>query len=214
MREASVAKLSDRRVVPDFRQNVPVSQILILARRRLSAVDLAVATDYYFTVSERLAAVPGSLGVTVWRSAGDAESFLVVYEYADANAAQRGLEAAMAVQTSAGSQLNDLSPTDLLRVQVVKAASAPLSTTPLSSTLSMSVRVAAPGYSRELLDELGRIFDELQLLPGCLGTLYGVNDALAEEVVGVVTWTDRASFQTSLPRGGGPSTIDVYDRFF
>jgi len=191
-----------------------VSEILILARVRIHEYDLSIIADYYFAVNERLSTVEGSYGLSVWRDPQDSESFLVVYEYADVEAAERGLVAVTEVRSLAETQFADFRPANVLRVRTHERSGRRVSKTANTACLSMSVRVADPGYGPELVDQLGRILDELQYIPGFVGYVYGQNDILDEEVIGIVTWSNALSFQSSLPPGQASRAIEFFTRFF
>ncbi len=192
-----------------------VSEILILARVRLAEFDLPTIADYYFEVGQRLANVEGCHGISVWRDPDNSESFLVIYEYADDDAAARGLTAIAEVRVKSESKLVEFNPADVIRVRTHRQTDKRVSESHRSSYLSMSVRIADPGYGPELLEEIGRIFDELHLIPGCLGSVYGPNAALEEEVVGIVTWDSEDAFISSLPPGSKyVRQIEFYSRFF
>jgi len=191
-----------------------VSEILILASVKLHEYDLPIIADYYFEVGERLSTVGGCYGLSVWRDPDEVESFLVAYEYADLEAAERGLVAISEVRLLAETQLADFRPANVWRVRIHSRSAKHVNQAPQTACLSMSVRVADPGYGPELLDELGRIFDELQYIPGFLGSVYGTNDALDEEVIALATWVDVAAFRSSLPRTAGPRKLQMYTRFF
>lgn len=191
-----------------------MAEILILARIKLHEFDLPIITDYYFEVSEKLSKVRGFHGLSVWRDPRAAESFLVGYEYADVASAERGLVSVTEVRVLAETQLADFRPADVTRVRVAGRAGVRLSQTALTTFLSMSVRVADPGYGPELISEVGNVLVELSLLPGFLGSIYGTNSALDEEVVGIATWASQSAYQGSLPRKSGPRKLEGYERFF
>jgi len=204
----------DRRRACDIRHNVRVSEILILARVRIHEFDLPIVADYYFEVSERLSTVQGSLGLSVWRDPRDPESFLVAYEYADLAAAERGLVALTEVRVLAETQAADFRPAHVLRVKVFDRSARRLSEAPQTACLSMSIRIADPGYSPELLDDLGRTFEDLQYIPGYIGSVYGTNDVLEEEVIGLVVWANREAYVKSLPPVHQVSDLTMYSRFY
>jgi heme-degrading monooxygenase HmoA len=191
-----------------------VSDILILARVRIPGSDLSVMADYYFDVSRRLEEVDGFKGLSVWRAPNDPDAFLVAYDYAHQEAVEAGLMAVTEVRAKVQSDITVLTPADVLRVRVVHRTQIGLHEAPASSFLSMSTLIADPGYSPELVDDLDQTFGELQLLPGYVGSMIGINDALEEEVIGLVTWSSEASFQTSLPPGKKIRQVQLYSRFF
>ena len=191
-----------------------VTEILILARVKIHEFDLPIVADYYFEVSERLAKVKGSNGVSVWRDPKDTESFLVIYEYADLAAAERGLVAISEIRVLAETQAADFRPADVIRLRVHHRSSVRVHAAPRTACLSMSIRVADPGYSPELLDDIGQVFEELQYISGYVGSVYGVNDTLEEEVIGLVTWASQEAFQNSIPPAKRKRQIQSYSRFY
>ena len=191
-----------------------MSEILILARVRINQLDLPVIADYYFEISEKLAQLSGFLGLSVWRDASDPESFLVIYDYADLEATEKGLHVISQARTLAESTLADFRPADVIRVRVARKSSKRVHQAPSTGCLSMSVRISDPGYAPELKDEIRRIFDELQLLPGYFSHVFGSNDALDEEVIGLVTWKTEEAFASSLPARKAPGQLQFYKRFF
>ncbi len=176
--------------------------------------DLSVMADYYFEVSRRLAEIDGFLGLSVWRDPKDNHSFLVAYDYSNLDAVEKGLVAVTEVRAQVESEITTLTPADVLRVRIVNRSHQILHEAPSTAYLSMSLRIADPGYSPELVEDLEQTFGELQLLNGYVGSTIGINDALEEEVVGLVTWSSLAAFETSLPPGKKIRQVQVYARFF
>jgi len=88
------------------------------------------------------------------------------------------------------------------------------SKTPVPSYLSMSVRISDPGYETELVEEIGHIFEELQLIPGFLGAMHGNRDGLDEEVIGIVTWESPEAFSLSLPPSQYRYDVRLYERIY
>jgi len=191
-----------------------VAEILILARVKIHEFDLPIVADYYFEVSERLGKVKGSHGVSVWRDPKDLESFIVIYEYADVAAAERGLVAISEIRILAETQAADFRPADVIRLRVHHRSSKRVSDAPRTACLSMSLRVADPGYGPELLDDTGQVFEEMQYIPGYVGSVYGVNDTLEEEVIGLVTWANQEAFQSSIPPAKRKRQLQFYTRFY
>jgi hypothetical protein len=82
---------------------------------------------------------------------------------------------------------------------------------PVGSLLSVSIRVAEPGFGDTLEAELGQIFQELSLIEGRRGSLTFRNESLNEEVVGLVFWLTTMAFETSLPNRI-PYEVKLYRR--
>ena len=191
-----------------------MSEILIIARVRIHELDVPIVTDYYFEVKDKLSSVEGCNGLSVWRDERDKESFLVIYEYADLAAAERGLVAISEIRVLAETQAADFRPADVQRIRISGYVGDRVAKAPTTAYLSMSQRVADPGYSPELQEELERVFDELQIMPGFIGSVYGTNDVLEEEVIGIVTWQSREAFLASLPPHVNTYSIVLYRRFY
>ena len=181
---------------------------------RILNVDLPAMADYYFQIGDQLAKVDGFIGLSVWRNPQDTEAFLVAYEYRDVAAAERGLGTVTDVRNQMVAKLDSVQPADVLRVRISGQSVRKLHEAPATAYLSMSVRIADPGYGPELVDEIGQIFSELELFPGYIGSVYGTNDTLEEEVVGIVTWTSHDAYLGSVPPGKKPRLLSIYSRFY
>ena len=191
-----------------------MSDILILARVRIHEFDLPVIADYYFDVNAKLMTVEGFKGLSVWRDVSDAESFLVIYDYASPESADEGLQAVTQARTIAESQTADFRPADVIRMHVDAQSQVRIHEADATTYLSMSVRFADPGYGPELANEIGMIFDELRIMPGFVGSAYGTSDSLEEEVIGLVTWESPEAFSASIPPTKRPNQVFLYSRFY
>ena len=177
-------------------------------------VDLPAMADYYFQIGDQLAKVDGFNGLSVWRNPQDSEACLVAYEYQNVEAADRGLGAVTGIRNQMASKLDSVQPADVLRVRLAGQSSQKIYEAPSTAYLSMSIRVADPGYGPELVEEIGQIFTELSLLPGYVGSAYGTNASLEEEVIGLVTWASHDSYLGSIPPGKKPRLLSIYSRFY
>jgi hypothetical protein len=191
-----------------------VSEILVLIRVRINELDTTGVEDYYLASRERLATVDGSYGLSLWRNTIDHEQLLVAFEYRDIEAANRGLEALAGIRLLAESQAADYRPADVLRVRVHGRLGCRVHETPKPGYLSMSVRIADPGYGQDLLEEVEMIFQNLEFIKGCCGSIFGNSDRLDEEVIGIVTWRTVTAFASSLPPGDAPYEIVLYERVY
>lgn len=178
---------------------VSVADMLILARVQLNELDYLTVEDYATKARERLAGVDGFIGMSVWQRQDDPMAILIAYQYASLDAAERGLLCLTGIRLLAEQQTADYRPADVQRVHIHKKDGKGLHEAPAGSYVSISSRVADPGYGEDLDEEIERIFDELRLLPGFLGSLHGPNDVLAEEIVALAIWRNVESFQTSIP---------------
>ncbi|AIE83637.1 hypothetical protein [Fimbriimonas ginsengisoli] len=191
-----------------------MSEILVLIRVRINELDASGVEDYFLACRARLETVDGSFGHSLWRNTIDHEQLLVAFEYRDLQAAERGLQALAGIRLLAESQSADYHPADVLRVQVQGRSGLRIFESPKPGYLSMSVRVADPGRAQDLLDEIGAIFQGLEFIKGCCGSVFGNSDKLEEEVIGIVTWKTVVAFASSLPPGDAPYEIVLYERVY
>jgi heme-degrading monooxygenase HmoA len=82
---------------------------------------------------------------------------------------------------------------------------------PVGSLASVSFRIAEPGFGDQLEAEIKRIFEELSVIEGYRGTFTFRNEALDEEVVGIVFWLTTRAFEASLPHRN-PYEVKLYRR--
>ncbi len=171
----------------------------ILVRAHIHDLDLKKLEEYYSHVQKSLKKVDGWLGTSLWKGVDDTKMFLVIQDFTDVPAADLGLHAVATKPLLAESQKVGRDPADVIRVHVEGTDVTSFGKTAKARFLSMSVRVAEPGFGAQLSDEIQRIFEELKLLKGYSCSSYGANDALNEEVIGLVGWETKAAFESSLP---------------
>jgi len=188
--------------------------VLFIIRVQVNELDLLGVDSYFRNTRERLSTVDGAIGQSLWRLSGAHDELLVMQEFRDVDATERGLEAMAGMKLLVESQSTDHNPADLVRIMVRGRVGCRPSQTPLPSYLSMSVRISDPGYEEELVDEIAQIFQELQLIPGFLGALHGNRDGLDEEVIGLVTWESPEAFSHSLPPKQRKYDVRLYERVY
>jgi heme-degrading monooxygenase HmoA len=176
-----------------------VSEVLILAKLSVHKLDEPTSERYYEQIMPVLRGVDGFLGLGLWRGTLGDGSHLATYLYRDPQSADSGLRAISGQRSFTSAQSVLTSPADVVRCRRLEARGLRITESPLGSYLSMSVRTSEPGYGAELAEELERIFAELQVIPGFLGSYVGVNDSLNEEIVGLIAWGSEDAFRTSIP---------------
>lgn len=185
---------------------------MIVAEVRVNELDVFGVETYSHDARERLSTVEGWQGLSLWRDVQNREQMLVIYEHDSLQSAENGLVALSDIKLLAEQQTMDYRPAEVLRVRVTGRVGGVLDSFPASSFLSASVRVADPGYGKDLDDEIGHIFDELRYIPGYLGSVHGSNESLDEEIVGLVAWESEAAFKMSLPPGKTPYAVRLFNR--
>lgn len=191
-----------------------MSEVLFIIRVQVNELDLLGVDSYFKNTREKLSAVDGALGQSLWRLSGSHDEMLLIQEFKDVESTERGLEAMAGMKLLVESQAEDFVPADLMRVMVRGRIGCRPSKTPIPSYLSMSVRISDPGYETELVDEISNIFEELKLIPGFLGAMHGNRDGLSEEVIGIVTWESPEAFSLSLPPSQFRYEVRLYERIY
>ncbi len=188
-----------------------MNEVLILAKLSVHKLDEPTSERYYQNILPVLKGVDGFLGLGLWRGIAGDGSHLATYLYRDFESADQGLKAISGQRSFTSAQNVLTSPADVIRCRKVTSSGKSTTSAPLGSFLSLSVRTSEPGYGPELAEELERIFDEIQILPGFLGSYVGVNDGLDEEIVGLVTWSSEEAFRSSLPKRS-PYEVKLFRR--
>jgi len=156
--------------------------------------------EAYREVATAMKSVDGTLGVSLWSDLAQPESFVVVFEGANEAAAQTAISCAI----SSAAFMGFSEPTigaDSYRWIHVRDVDGPLiSEMPEGSYLSASLRVSEPGRDRELADDYRWVFDNLAVIPGYAGSLYGSINRINEHFLGLVWWYAREAFNASLPK--------------
>lgn|GEM_PF-1320260 len=189
-------------------------ETLDLIRIRINELDLAGVEDYYLTARQHLASLDGFYGHSLWRGVGRPDDMMACFEYRDSDAAVKGIQLLSSLPLLASMQAAEYRPADLLRVQVEGRHGRKVSEAPRPGYLSMTIRVADPGYGQTLADQIGLIFEELAIIPGDVGSVYGFSEALPEEVIGLVVWSSEQAFASSLPPKQKVREVKLYERVF
>ena len=186
-----------------------MNEVLILAKLSIHPLDESTAERYYTQIQPVLNDLPGFLGHGLWRGTAGNGAHLAVYQYKDYESAEAGLKAISGQRSFTSAQNVVSAPADVVRCTTFCERGIRISESPVGSFLSVSSRISDPGYGPDLAEELERIFDELQIIDGFLGSYVGVNETLDEEVIGLVAWSTDEAFQKSLPKRL-PYAVDLF----
>jgi heme-degrading monooxygenase HmoA len=190
-----------------------MAETIIMVRIRLHAEDVKAANAYAKAVQEALEGVDGFQGFGVWQNVQDPLARLVLFSYASPEAAQRGLVAISARRSLVERQGKGAEPAHVLGLKVIHSEGALAHGLCQAPALSISIRIAEPGYGADLIDVYFRTFAELAAIPGFAGMLVAVNENLPEEVVGLAAWDDEKAFRASLPHQK-VYQVKLYERSF
>ena len=190
-----------------------MAETIIMVRVRLGESDAGAAHAYARSIGSALADSPGFQGYGVWQSVQEPLARMILFSYASEEAARAGLVTVAERRTLIERQGPGAEPSDAMALSVVHAEGALSRGLEQAPALSISIRIAEPGYGHDLIDVYLRTFAELAAIPGFAGMLVAVNQNLPEEVVGLCAWDDEAAFRASLPRQK-VYQVKLYERSF
>lgn len=176
-----------------------MSAHMLVVRNDSPVERLARIGSYIQRLRRRLGKLDGYCGTSAWQSCDLEDEVMIMIEFRED---QRGEEALqrfsrdkLAVEEI---KLSD-APADLTVFDLESSAGLRPSFAANGTYLSLSRRIASPGYGQELGLELDNIFGYLAIIPGYLGHLYGSHSTLRDRVSGLVLWSSQESYQRSLP---------------
>jgi hypothetical protein len=70
---------------------------------------------------------------------------------------------------------------------------------PSGSFASLAIRFSDPGQQEDLEMDTSEVLAELAFIPGYIGSTWGNNVALNEEIVSVVLWANQEALLSSIP---------------
>jgi len=142
----------------------------------------------------------GLRGFSTWRSLEADGAILQIWRYSDQGIANDALKAL--VGSKAGPMVASLTidPPDVVVVSPRHQKGKPFEEAPVGSLLSFVIRFSDPGQQEELERDADEVLSELAFIPGCLGSFWGNNVTLPEEIVSLVSWADVASLESSVPK--------------
>lgn len=186
--------------------------IVILAKLEIRFRDQEATATYYRRIEPRLQTVDGYEGVGLWQSATNRNEFLALYHYASLEAAEKGLEVVAEERMLAQFVPTQIRPPDVTRMVVAGRLGRREPNAKVGDFLSISDRVADPGMGEDLIEDLRSTFEQIAHIPGFLGAEYGPNDALPDEIVGIVSWVSAEAFYNSVPPGRIHHELSLYQR--
>lgn len=156
--------------------------------------------DFHRQMLDVLRTVTGFSSLTLWKDADFQDQYRWLTVHSDAESATLGLT--NWIESGGADRLvNELETTISsmsLKIQW-KNGSDPARTS-LNHAMSMSVRRAEPGFGADLEAEVHDVFENMTYMEGYLGSFYGPNESLPEELIGVAFWVNRMAFERSLPQ--------------
>lgn len=176
-----------------------MSEVIVIARLRVMATD-AQLLGYRNQMAELQANRENLLGVSSWRSLEADGGFMQIMRYPSTDAADEALEDLM--QSSVGPLVASLTidPPDVAVVSPRRKHGKTFEEVPIGGFASFAMRFSDPGQQEELELDTDEVLAELAYIPGYLGSLWGNNITLPEEIVSIVTWATEEALISSIPK--------------
>lgn len=178
-------------VMPEF---ATVALVVVSEHR------FAQLLDFHRQMLDVLRSVTGFGSHTLWKDADFQDQYRWLTLHSDADSAMVGLNDW--IESGGADRLVGELETTLSTVSLKidwKNGLEP-GKTALNQAMSMSVRRAEPGFGADLEAEVHDVFDNMTYMDGYLGSFYGSNASLSEELIGIAFWTNRMAFERSLPQ--------------
>lgn len=167
-------------------------------------------TELQFQVQQTIGMDPNYVSLSAWRDSDLPERYAILLHHRS----QEGSDLlAKLSEHPAFEQFARLcrTPPDIRPVRLDHRHGLQAGSVQIGQMMSMSVRRSEPGYGCDLELEVAGIFESLTYIDGYMGSAYGHNRAMDEEIVGLVYWTDRRPFDSSIP-AVSPYEVKLYVR--
>ncbi len=175
-------------------------ETLVVTRMRMVHVDGPTLDRFRAAMLKALGDVSGFQSVSWWQRGDDLYSFAVVSHFDSQGAADAGYVALSEAPVMLEGNLLLQGPPELASYEVMDTSGVGIDGVGVGQYLSLSRRVAEPGFADRLHAELKTIFGELRVIDGCLGSVIARNATLEDEVAGIVFWNERGAFEESMPK--------------
>jgi hypothetical protein len=176
-----------------------MAELMTVVLARLTERGVERIADVQFGVQQLVGLEPGYLSFSIWRDSDLPERYALLLHQRKGDG-----ELGLLERLSETQQFVDLvkayqAPPDVHHMLVEHTHAAQAGSVDPGQMMSMSVRRAEPGYGDDLKQEVSDIFENIRYFEGYLGSVYGPNRAIDEEVIAMVYWKDRRCFDASIP---------------
>lgn len=176
-----------------------MSEVLVIARLRIMASDEQLR-DYRSQMEALEPNREGLLGISTWRSLEADGGVMQIMRYSDRAVADRALAALVSSRVGPLVASFTIDPPDVAMLTPQKVHGKRGADVPDSSFCSFAMRFSDPGLQEELELDTEEVLSELSYIPGYLGSIWGNNVALNEEIISLVYWADEAAMLSSIPK--------------
>ena len=186
-----------------------MSAHMLLLRNESPGGRLTLITEYIQRLKKKLGRLDGYYGASAWQSSAHEEEVMILIEFREDcfgdEAMNRFSKDKLALDEA---KLSD-EPAELTVFDLDSSSGLRPADAPCGTLLSLSRRIAPPGYGIDLELELDSIFGYLSVIPGYLGHVYGSHMTVPDQVLGIALWASEDSFRKSLPKST-PYELKLY----
>jgi hypothetical protein len=177
---------------------IQMPEVIVLARTRVMATD-AQLLMYRNKLQELESNRLGLDGITTWRSLEPDGGLLQIMRYANQHSADDALSDLINSKIGPLVASITIDPPDVLLMNPKKHSGKSPENVPVGGFCSFAVRFSDPGQQEELEMDTEEVLAELAFIPGYLGSMWGNNVALSEEIVSLAFWSSREALDSSIP---------------
>ncbi len=175
-----------------------MSELLVIARLRVMATD-ALLQSYRNELLALEANKKGLLGISTWRSLEPDGGLMQIMRYPNQEAADDALEALMQSKVGPLVASVTIDPPDVAGMSPKNKHGISFEEAPIGAFASFAMRFSDPGQQEDLERDTHEVLAELAFIPGYLGSIWGNNVSLPEEIISIVTWATQDALMQSIP---------------
>lgn len=176
----------------------------------LADADPATMKSIHFRIKSAMEEFGGLIDLGFWRHIGDLTGYLSFTTFGSMDELLAAQDAVARGSLYTEAETTMALPPDVMRFEVVQATGT--TAMPIGSCASTSIRMASPGHGDEVVEELARIFAELEALPGFEGGIIAKRLHVPDELIGIALWSDPRDYRASLPKHE-IHKVELYERF-
>ncbi|HVT12487.1 MAG TPA: hypothetical protein VHE55_09485 [Fimbriimonadaceae bacterium] len=178
---------------------IDMSAHMLVVRNDSPSERLALISEYIGKLKKKLGRLDGYYGSSAWQSCLRDDEVMILVEFREDRRGDEALRRFSKDKLAIDEAKLSAEPADIVVFDLQSRNGVRPSDAPLGSFLSLSRRVAAPGFGDDLQRELENTFGSLTVIPGYLGHVQGSHPTLPDRVLGIAVWSSEESFRSSLP---------------
>lgn len=175
-----------------------MSEVIVIARLRVMATD-AQLLNYRDRLMGLEPNQAGLLGFSFWRSLEGDGGLMQVMRYRDGGVAEEALEALVHSKIGPLVATAAIDPPDVVVIGPKKQHGKQPEEVPNGAFCTFAIRFADPGLVDVMAQDTDEVLAELAFLPGYMGSFWGNNVTLNDELVSMMFWKSEDAMMSSIP---------------